>query len=56
MDYIDLIKLNKECQQCRRLKHHTGECTGKSDRKNCLIFINVKDTATKLPIWRNENA
>lgn len=56
MDYIDLIKLNKECQQCKRLKHHTGECTGKSDRKSCLIFINTKDIAIKSSIRRGKNA
>lgn len=44
MDYIELIKLNKECQLCKRLKHNGGKCIGKKDNFNCILFINIKAT------------
>ena len=43
MNYIELIKLNQECQVCKRLEHNGGKCKGKDDRMNCLIFISTKN-------------
>ena len=44
MDFLELIKLNRECQVCERLKHNGGKCLGTTDKVLCILFVKKENS------------